>query len=120
MIVSLKIENDRELRAYIKECIKGQVLSIVREEFMEIVKEELNRKTKNFESMNFTSMTQQAVNSVIQNRLSALGIRDWSTEWLNPKIEQILTEQVTKAIARKDWNDLVDRMAIQKVKALIK
>ena len=38
MNVSLNIENDKELRAYIKDAVKGQVMSIVRDEFLEIVK----------------------------------------------------------------------------------
>ena len=41
MKVTLNIENDAELRAYIKECIKGQVLAVVREEFTAMVQNEL-------------------------------------------------------------------------------
>lgn len=33
MQVKLNLENDAELRAYIKDLIKGQVLTIVREDF---------------------------------------------------------------------------------------
>ena len=39
MKVTLNIENDAEMRAYVKDCIKGQVLSIVREEMQEMIKE---------------------------------------------------------------------------------
>jgi hypothetical protein len=120
MNVTLKIENDAELRAYIKDCIKGQVLSIVREEFLGIVKEELNRKTKNFETMNFKTMTEQAVKDVVRDHLYSIGIRDWSAEWLNPQISTILEQQITKAIHNKNWNALVDTLAKEKVKALIK
>ena len=46
MVVTLNIENDAELRAYIKDCIKGQILAITREEFKNIVTEELEKRLK--------------------------------------------------------------------------
>ena len=45
MIVKLKIEEDAELRAAIKDAIRGQVLSIGREEILNILKEAVGQKT---------------------------------------------------------------------------
>ena len=52
MQVTLNIENDEQLRSYIKDLIKGQVLSIVREELKEMIQTELERKIKGFEKTN--------------------------------------------------------------------
>jgi FKBP-type peptidyl-prolyl cis-trans isomerase (trigger factor) len=44
MKVSLNIENDKELRDYIKDLIKGQVISIARQEIRGIIKEVFSEK----------------------------------------------------------------------------
>lgn len=44
MTVNLSIENDNELRLYVKDLIRGQIKSLVREELMDLVKEEINKK----------------------------------------------------------------------------
>ncbi len=53
MKITLNIGEDAELRAFIKEAIKGQVMSIAREEFVNIFKEELTRKIKGTDSPHF-------------------------------------------------------------------
>lgn len=44
MKVTLNIQDDQELRASIKDAIRGQVLSIVREELTQTIKDEFKRK----------------------------------------------------------------------------
>lgn len=90
MNVTLNIENDAELRAYIKDCIKGQVLSIVREEFVAIVKEEIERKIKGSGEKLFERMLKEAVFEVIA--------RDRG-ELIKPYIETAIKD----AIAGKVW-----------------
>ncbi len=45
MTVSLNISNDAELRAHIKDQIVGQIRSIAREDVMNILREEIAKKT---------------------------------------------------------------------------
>jgi len=42
--LKVNIEQDNELRNYIKDCIKGQVYSIARREIKEIISESLSKK----------------------------------------------------------------------------
>jgi hypothetical protein len=117
MNVKLNIEEDKELRDYIKNCIKGQVLSITREDFVNIVTEEIERRIKGTEKRNFDYMLQQSMTQAINNILyKEHGVSAWGEGFINPIIEKY----VTKAIQGKDWNKMVDELAKQKVKALIK
>ena len=91
MTVSLKIENDAELRAYIKDCINGQVLAIVREEFIVAVKDEIGRKI-NADSRDFSYLQQSAFNQAAKEIiLQKNGIKDWSNDFIIPLANDIKT-----------------------------
>lgn len=120
MTVTLNIENDAELRAYIKDCINGQVLAIVREEFVEAVKAEIVRKigtmaTRNFEAMQKDAFEAAAKHIILKNN----GINDWNNDFINPIASAIVNDRVNKAVAGIDWKKAVDTLAKEKVKALI-
>lgn len=116
MNVTLNITNDAELRAYVKECIKGQVLSIVRDEFMLMVIEELQRKIKGTSLPNFEAMTKTALREAVTHVLyKEHKVGEWNNEFIKPFVEQ----QVNKAIAGKDWKAMVDALAKEKVRSLI-
>lgn len=117
MNVTLNIENDAELRAYIKEAIKGQVLSIVREEFLQIVIDELDRKLKGTDKYNFDRMTKEAMQLAISNICyKEHNVGKWNSDFIKP----IVSSLVNEAIKGKDWNKLVDDLAKEKVKSLLK
>ena len=120
MNVTLKIENDAELRSYIKECIKGQVLSIVREEFIEIVKAEITRKIGTIGNRDFDYLQKEAFNAAAKEIvLHKNGITDWSNEFIKPLATEILNKRVNEAVKNTNWKSLVDTLAKEKVKALI-
>jgi hypothetical protein len=116
MKVTLNIENDAELRAYIKDCIKGQVLAIVREDFEQIVKEELTRKLKGSWDRNFEKMTEYTMQKAIKDILyKEHNITDWSSRFIEPYIKNILNPH----LVGKDWLNIVDKLAKEKVKELL-
>ena len=117
MKVTLNIENDAELRAYIKDCIQGQVLSIVRDEFLQIVTQELERKIKATSSLNFERMLKDALNKSCSDIL----YKDHKVDkWNDSFIKPIVSVLVSDAIKGKDWNAIVDALAKEKIKSLIK
>lgn len=116
MNVTLNIENDAELRAYIKECIKGQVLSIVRDEFVSMVQTELERKIKSTDKYNFNRMQKEAFKEAVTAILyKEHNVGTWSSDFIKPFVEA----KVKEAIANKDWKQMVDVLAKEKVKSLI-
>lgn len=113
MKVTLNIENDVELRNYIKDCIKGQVLAIVREEFHEIVNQEINRKLKGYNDTAFVSMFKEAMIIEIRRILyKEFNVDSWSDKWIVPIVSQKLTEYFDK----KD--NLIETMVKEKIKHL--
>lgn len=104
MNVKLQIENDAELRGYIKECIKGQVLSIVREEFMAMVKEEIERKIKGSDKRNFERMQEVALKGAMESILR----------------KEHSVSRYNDVLSRTDWNGLVNQIVVEKIKSLIK
>jgi hypothetical protein len=116
MNVTLNIENDAELRAYIKDAIKGQVLSIVRDEFTTMIKEELERKIKGTDNRNFERMQKGAMEQAIKDiLLREHDITGWRNDFIKPYINAILEP----LIINKDWRVLIDTLAKEKVKSLI-
>lgn len=117
MKVTLNIENDEELRTYIKDCIKGQVMSIVREDFREMVKAELERKIANTSKYSFEKMMEEAMRDAIRKILNKdykIGV--WNDDYIKERVKEL----VDKALNGKDWNALVDRMATEKIRAMLK
>jgi len=116
MNVTLNIENDAELRAYIKDCIKGQVLSVVREEFTAMVQNELERKIKGSDERNFERIkkdaTVEAMKSILYKEHS---VSRYNSEFIKPYVEAVVKD----AIAGKDWKQMVDQLAKEKVRSLI-
>lgn len=116
MKVSLNIENDKELRAYIKDCIKGQVLSVVREEILETVKSELERKMIRSNGYNFEYMVKESLTQVVTTIVRREhNIKSWSTDFIQPVIEKVVTD----AIKEKDWKKLIDEEAKRQIRLLL-
>lgn len=117
MKVTLNIENDQELRAHIKDAIKGQVMAIVREELLATIKEELERKVKGISSQNWDYLVKDAlkdnVKDIIRNEMN---VSQWSDNWIKP----IVSSLISPLIIGKDWNKMIDDLAKEKVKSLLK
>jgi hypothetical protein len=117
MKVTLNIENDQELRAHVKDAIKGQVLSIVRDEMLDMVRNELDRKIKGMGEYTINKIISEAMTVAIVKILREdHNVSAWGDSFISPVVEKF----VTKAIERKDWDKLVNDLAKQKVQSLIK
>ena len=118
MVVTLNIENDAELRAYIKDCIKGQILAITREEFKNIVTEELEKKIKGtYDASKFEKMHKEATLAAVTNILyKKHGVSSYSDKFIQPYVEAVLD----KVLEGKNWDKLVDDLAKAKIMDLIK
>jgi hypothetical protein len=116
--VTVNMENDAELRAYIKDLIKGQVLSVTREEILNIVKEETERKMKGMNSYNFEFMIKQAFKEAAAEhfRKEKQNVKEYGEDYA----KRLITESVDTAMKGKDWNKLVDDAAQKFLKSLIK
>ena len=121
MKVTLNIQDDAELRASIKEAIKGQVLAVTREEITEIVKSEIGKKIQNSDTQYLNRLINESMKSVLQVILyKEYGVDNWSNTWIEPIITRYLSDKVQDALKGKDWNTLVDTLAKQKVRELLK
>lgn len=90
MNVSLKIENDKELRAYIKDLVKGQILSIAREDILQILKEALSNKTPNVDP---DKLLREEIVKIANSKLVSDG------SWTTPStIKQIAREEIQKIV----------------------
>lgn len=118
MQVTLNIHNDQELRLYIKDLIRGQVLSIVREEYMEIVKEEISRKVKGSDiSRNQFHITEAIKAATFESIFSPYNSNKRGYTEL---FADIVKDEIAQAVATTNWKNLVNDLAKEKIKELIK
>lgn len=114
MKATLNIENDAELRAHIKNAIKGQVTSIIRDEIIELAKGEIVRKVGNSTSLDY--LIRDAVKSMVKDICSKqFNVSSWGDSFIKPCVENVVKD----AIKGKDWDKLINDLAKEKVKALI-
>lgn len=122
MKVEFKIENDEDLRSYIKKCIKDQVVSIAREELVEAVKTELFRKVFSSDPHSIAnghrSMLQAAVSKGVIDILRSQG--DALVKWQSDIIEPMLKSAVTTQMEKFDWNAAINRIATERLEKFIK
>ena len=117
MKVTLNIADDAELRAAVKDMIKGQVLSIVREELLDIFKDELGRKIKGMDTFSFHKIMKEAMISAAHKIYDKeMNGRNMRTDIIVPIVEA----KVIQAIVTKDWDKLVDEQANLKIQKLLK
>lgn len=115
MNVTLNIESDAELRAYIKESIKNQVLGITREEFFQTVKEEMTRKLKGTDVRNLDRLIKEGVKEVVREQLAVAGVSTWRTDVVEP----IIREVVGDVLESKGIDNLINKAADEKIKQLL-
>lgn len=116
MNLTVNIESDDQLRKAVKDMIKGQVMSFVREDFHEMVKEELERKLKTTGENMWKNMMKEAMEKSMRNILyKEFDIGRWSRDWVQPIVERIVNESVSKV----DWEFKVDKMADEKIRKML-
>lgn len=116
--VTLNIQEDSELRNEIRGMIKGQVLGIVREELLQDVKEELKRKVEAMKgSVNLEYLLKNTLRDLVSDILyREFKIDTWNHDFIKPFVEK----RLEAALAGKNWNQLIDTLATEKIKAFLK
>lgn len=96
MKVELTIDNDSELRQYVKELISGQVKSIVREEVKDIIQDVLFKKIQNTNIPNIEFITRQEISKRVDSELKspAYGI----PSFIKAEARQIINDYIKKAL----------------------
>lgn len=119
MTVSLNIENDAELRAYIKDLIKGQMLSIIREEITDMVKEELQKKVRGLDSHNLEVLRRDAIKIAVREILEKeYGIDSWNADFIRPFVEERLNEAIENR-GKNLFDLMVEKGVAEKIKSLL-
>lgn len=118
MTVTLNIENDDHLRAYIKDCIKGQVLAITREEFLHIVRDEIGRKVKgDVSNSRFEQMLKDALRLAVADMLrEEHNVSEWRDEFVEPMVNN----RVDHILSKRNFDVIVDRAVDAKITAMAK
>lgn len=95
MTVKLNINEDPELRAYIKDAIKGQVVSIAREEILNILKEVLKGKLPTVDP---NTILRDEVLRLVKNQLDNGGWNKPSfvQEEARKEVQKLVKEILTK------------------------
>lgn len=121
MNVKLSIEEDAELRAYIKDCIRGQILSITRDEYFQVVKDEVNRKIKDTGDDYFRRIMMEAMrSSIIDLLLKECKVSTWNGKFVYPIATPIIIEAVSHAVQNIDWEGEIKARVRDAVKDLLK
>ena len=121
MHLKLDLDQDAELRLSIKKLIDQQVKSIVREQFNEIIEEEIKKKlntlTQNFDNNRWMSMIQTSCDKYTDNVLRETGVFKFGgfSEDITKNIMQIISVKLDD----RKFNELVNKTASEKLKKLI-
>lgn len=112
----LNIENDKEIRLYVKDLIKGQVHSVIRDEFKILIKEELSRLIAGQTGYNLSKTlpdaTAKAIRDILQKEHN---VSLWNSEFIKPFVEDAMKD----ALKYTDFAALVNRIATEKIKSLL-
>jgi ribosomal protein S3AE len=121
MHLKLDLEQDAELRLSIKKLIDQQVKSIVREQFNEIIEEEIKKKlntlTQNFNNNRWMAMIQTSCDKYTDNILRENGVFKFGgfSEDITKNIMQVISVKLDD----RRFNELVTKTANEKLKQLI-
>jgi len=116
MKVTLKVNDDAEMRAHLKELITNQINAMGREEIKGIFEAEMVRKIKLLNNGKMEDYIMDLVRKVIKDAFSAGSVQ----ATLNSEIiAPIIHERVTAALAVKNWDKVIDEAASLKLRRMI-
>lgn len=115
MTVTLQINNDAELRGYIKDMISGQVLSITRDELREMIYDSLMARRADTPRVTVEKIFNDIATREIKAHLKEMGI----DKMLRDLVHEVLSEAVGHAIVGRDWSEVIDHLAKEKIKKLL-
>lgn len=96
----INIEQDKDLRNYLKDCIRGAVNSIAREEIVQIAKDEIQRKITNHTGDFWREVVSEAVRKVLKQELNEVQ----KLTFIQPYIEAYLQQNINTFTVEKALN----------------
>jgi len=117
MKLTLNVQEDAELRAAIKDMVRGVVTGIVREEISDMVKEIMVPRVDKYDlgGAHFS----QAMREVISNKLRAEGVSSFTTDYVKPIVEGLVKEMLDRHIKSGNIETMVKAGIQTHIKALI-
>lgn len=89
--VTLNLEQDEELRAYIKDLIKGQIVSITREEIINTLKEVLGDKTKVIDVQKIDFIVKDVIKVHVDKELSN---SSWNSNFIKDEARKTISQYI--------------------------
>jgi len=99
MKLNINLEEDKELRAYIKDIIKGQVLSVVREDIFNIAKQAFESRVKNQGLLSVEAIFKDKIKDIVERELKssvwdgAGVIKDEAKRLVKEKVNEFFANQ---------------------------
>jgi len=100
MTISLNLSNDAELRAYVKDLIKGQVLSIVREEIKTTLKELIDKKAADYSEKTIDSLFKDTIKNAVNDEIKKAGWNE--ANFIKKETRKVINELVVEALSKKN------------------
>ncbi len=116
MELKLSVSNDTELRAFVKDLIRGNVTAVGRDEIKQIIVEEFERK-----SIKGTFINEKAIEKALDRFVEKIHQTidpSWGNK-LNKKIEDRLEYLLEKRMKETDINKLIDTATKKRVNSLV-
>jgi hypothetical protein len=118
MVVSLNIENDIELRSYIKDLIRGQIKSFTQDELMTLITLEIEKKFNASNETWFNEIFKKAVEKAVEKLISSnFNIKSWNGSFIKPYIDNYL--DVVFKNSRIDFEKAIADGVKEKIKKLL-
>ncbi len=104
MTVTLNIANDAELRNYIKDMIKGQVMAIARDTIQEVLKEILQKKVEEKIPNSIEHLIKSEISNLVQIQLKNKG---WGDPTYIQKVARDLVNEEIKSYFSNKYQPIV-------------
>ncbi len=115
MNIKINIEEDEDLRNFIKNAIEGQVRAINREDVLSSLKEEVAKKITKDRILEIAES--QLRTGMIDVVLKAGVIQKWNTDWIKPYIEKVLGQYIATAINNMNLTAIVNKSVEKQIDA---
>lgn len=118
MVVSLNIENDAELRSYIKDLIRGQIKSFTQDELMTLITLEIEKKFNASNQTWFNEIFKKAVEKAVKELItSQFHISTWDGSFIKPYINGYL--DIAFQTSHIDFEKAIAEGVREKIKKLL-
>lgn len=116
--VQLNVQEDAELRAAIKDMVRGSLTSIVRDEISDMVKEIMVPRIDKFDLK--SQQFDKVLRSVVSDKLSQEGFATYSIrDAAKSIIDELIKDRIKKTFTEDNINALVKEAFEKHMRALI-